>query len=407
MDNAPPRRPVVIRYRWQLAALVAVAVTSTTTLFVLTGSKRPVTTAATPACSTVPSPAVSAQVPVLPVSHWEKRFLETWAFERTEALPASRTGDSWRHYDLSYSVDANTAMFRATGNRRYLDRALEYITGVTATAKPSKDLPTCQYRDNCLGWVSMREDLQPTGVEVPLYESYFWRHATTTLRVMRQTPRVYDDPGYRKQYDTLLAFTEKNVFDKWHTRGANDNIYRSRTHRASHWAAITVNLAAVTEDPARYDPAVQQRLERHQVVNGQFASDRYDLTGSAICLTPSLSLCTPRAPESGGVPGRERHNLPAADLGGAAWSGGGPSRSELSASRDQVVRGSAQLAGPDRFLSLVEEIVRLLLDVTYRLAPFLDRLHRWCRRGSADHGGGTHPGINSGGEAEAAKSSGW
>lgn len=252
MESSQPRTPWFIRHRWPLLALLAVAVTGAG-LLTLPDRSRPTAPAVSPACSATPGPAVSAQAPVLPVSHWEERYLETWAFERTEALPASRTADSWKHYDLSYSVDANTAMYRATGNLRYLDRALEYITGVVDTARPSRELSTSQYRDDYLGWVSNREDLQPTGVEVPLYESYFWRHATTTLRVMRQTPAVYDDPGYRTRYDTLLAFAEENIFDKWHARGADDNIYRSRTHMASHWAAIAVNLAAATEDPSRRD----------------------------------------------------------------------------------------------------------------------------------------------------------
>lgn len=68
-----------------------------------------------------PSVARSA-VPVLPVSHWEAQYLKGWEFERENCLPASRSGDSWNHYNLSYDVNANTAMFQATGQTRYLDR---------------------------------------------------------------------------------------------------------------------------------------------------------------------------------------------------------------------------------------------------------------------------------------------
>jgi hypothetical protein len=251
MVSFQPRKPGFLRRPWVLVALMAVVVVTGAVVVVLRDRQGPATGAATPRCSA--ERASVAPVPVLPVSHWEGRYLQTWAFERTEALPASRTADSWQHYNLSYAVDANTAMFRATGSTRYLDRALEYITNVTATARPSKSLATSQYRDDYLGWVSNREDLEPNGVEVPLYESYFWRHATTTLRVMRQTPAVYDDPGYRARYEKLLAFAEQHVFAKWHSRGADDNIYRSRTHMASHWAAIALNLAVVTEDPVRRD----------------------------------------------------------------------------------------------------------------------------------------------------------
>jgi hypothetical protein len=198
-----------------------------------------------------PSPVTRSPVAVLPVSHWEKKYLDGWDFERENGLPASRSGDSWNHYSLSYDVDANTAMFRATSQTRYLDRALEYVENVTASAKPSSSLPTSQYRDQFHGWISNREDLQPNGVEVPLYESYFWRHATTLLRVIRQTPTVYDDPRYRQRYEKLLGFAEEHVFTKWQTRGEKDNIYRDRTHMAAHWAAISLNLSLTTADDSR------------------------------------------------------------------------------------------------------------------------------------------------------------
>ena len=196
-------------------------------------------------------PASQPVVTLRPVRYWEDRFLESWEYDRRNGLPASRLPDSWEHYSVSYDVDANTAMYRATGRVRYLQRALEYVGNVVATAQVSSSLPTSQYRDQYLGWVSFRPDLDEPGVEVPLYESYFWRYATTLLRVMRQTPAVYADPAYRERYDRLLQFAEVHIFDKWFSRGADDNIYRSRTHMAAHWATIALNLSRITEDPAR------------------------------------------------------------------------------------------------------------------------------------------------------------
>jgi hypothetical protein len=186
-----------------------------------------------------------------PVSDWEQRFLATWESDHRIDEPASRSPDSWEHYDLAYAIDSNTAIFRATGTTRYLDRALAYVGNVVATARLSSTLPTSQYHDGYLGWVSFRVDLNPTGVEVPLYESYFWRYATTMLRAMRDTPAVYGDPSYRARYDSLVEFAEIQMFDKWYARGANDTIYRSRTHLAAHWAMIALNLALLTSDPTR------------------------------------------------------------------------------------------------------------------------------------------------------------
>jgi hypothetical protein len=233
--------------RWILLGILGVLVAAAAVYAVRNGQDEPEVTAT----ASAPAPSATSRGPVLPVSHWEAKYLDGWEFERANGLPASRSGDSWNHYSLSYDVDANTAMFQATGQTRYLDRALEYVENVTASAKESSSLPTSQYRDRFHGWVSYREDLQPNGVEVPLYESYFWRHATTLLRVIRQTPAVHDDPRYRQRYEKLLGFAEEHIFTKWQTRGEKDNIYRDRTHMAAHWAAISLNLSLITTDDSR------------------------------------------------------------------------------------------------------------------------------------------------------------
>src|SRR5262249_57224538 len=74
---------------------------------------------------------------------------------------------------------------------------------------------------------------------------------TTMLRVMRRTPGVYDNRRYRGEYDRLLGFAEANIFQKWYERCANDNICRSATHMASHWALIALNLSVITTDDKR------------------------------------------------------------------------------------------------------------------------------------------------------------
>jgi hypothetical protein len=82
---------------------------------------------------------------------------------------------------------------------------------------------------------------------VPLYESYFWRYGTALLAAMH-------DAGLRTpEYRRLLEFAEVHVFEKWYARGADETIYRERTHMAAHWALIAVHLARVTADPARRD----------------------------------------------------------------------------------------------------------------------------------------------------------
>jgi len=178
-------------------------------------------------------------------------YQQSWNFEYQDTLPQTRSADSWDHYEASYVVDANTAMFRATDERRYLDRALEYVENVVAAARVSSSLRSSQFRDRYRGWVSMRPDLDRPGEEVPLYESYFWRYATGLLVALRESPAVSDDRRYQSRFRALREFAEVHVFEKWYARGPLENIYRERTHMAAHWALIAQNLAVVTEDPGR------------------------------------------------------------------------------------------------------------------------------------------------------------
>lgn len=184
------------------------------------------------------------------VADWEKLFLNSWNSTHTsDFLPRSNSLDSYQFYNLGYGIDGNTAMYRASGKTEYLDRALLYVNNMVKNAKVSSSLSGSKFKDSYLGWTS--KEGGTSGQEVPLWESYCWRYVTQLLRVIRETPELYNNPTYRSQYDRLLAFSEKNIFEKWYRRGANSYIYRSRTHMAAHWAYIAMNLARMTTDPAK------------------------------------------------------------------------------------------------------------------------------------------------------------
>ena len=251
LDPATRTRPGKARRRRALPALISVLVAGVAVLALVTITRSPGTAPLATELVPAPPPSPGLAAPVRPVGYWEQRYLESWEYDRENGLAASRQPDSWKHYEISYDVDANTAMYRATGQPRYLQRALEYVENVVATARRSSSLPTSQYRDRYIGWVSQRPDLDPSGVEVPLYESYFWRYATTLLRIMRQTPAVYADTAYRARYERLLGFAQEHIFDKWYDRGVEDNIYRSRTHLVAHWSTIALNLSLLSDDPQR------------------------------------------------------------------------------------------------------------------------------------------------------------
>ncbi|WP_229071130.1 hypothetical protein [Actinoplanes sp. DH11] len=195
------------------------------------------------------APSRQDRLKVKPVSHWTALYQKSWDFQYREGLPLSRSADSRDHYDLAYDIDSLVAMFRATDQRRYLDRALTFTENVVAVAKPSASLPRSGFGDRYQGWASSKSG--EGGDEVPLYESYFWRYGTTLLTAIRDSPGVWGDAGYRARYDRLLGFAETDIFEKWFTRGADDNIYRERTHMAAHWALIALNLSRLTGDAGR------------------------------------------------------------------------------------------------------------------------------------------------------------
>jgi hypothetical protein len=198
----------------------------------------------------VAAPVPSAPRPKLqPVSYWAQIFEQSWDYQARTAQPMSRSRDSQDHYDLSYTLDANVAMFRATGGLRYLDRSLAYIDNVASSSVTSSSLPGSRFKDHYHGWPSSKSG--EGGDEVPLYESYFWRYATQLLVAMRQSPKVYATARYRSVHDRLLSFAEVDIFEKWYSRGAGETIFRDRTHMASHWALIALNLGQLTGDAGR------------------------------------------------------------------------------------------------------------------------------------------------------------
>ena len=217
---------------------------------VMVGTARP----ASPPPATQPSapppaapPAPPGTHPLMSVAQWEAKFKAAHdAEQRSKYDPWSKGGNSEKYYFVAYGVDGLVAMYEATGKTGYLDRALSYIDHIVEDAKPSSSIPTSQYKDQYLGWPA--QDLG--GNEIPLYETYLWRYVTRLLRVIRFTPALYNDPAYKSRYDKLLEFSEVNIFEKWYTRGTS-NLYRSRTHMASHCAFIAFDLSLLTTDAAR------------------------------------------------------------------------------------------------------------------------------------------------------------
>ena len=208
------------------------------------------TLAAFPAVSTSGDAPKKELPPLRTPAEWVTLATKELEAEHQEVLlPMSQSGNSCKYYNLAYGIDGNTVLFEATGDLKYLDRALSYAENVVKSAKPSRELPGSEFKDEFLGWPAFDVPTDKTikGGEYPLYESYCWRYVARALRVVRQTPKVWDDKEYRTRFDSLLAFTEKHIFRKWAKRGEK-HLYRSQTHMASHWAYIALELSILTSD---------------------------------------------------------------------------------------------------------------------------------------------------------------
>jgi hypothetical protein len=192
-----------------------------------------------------PLPAQSTGA-LLPVDHWRQLFDRNAPTADADSERLSLSSDSYDFYSLSYAIDEQASMFQAVGDWAYAGRGLRYAMNMIGSARRSSSLVTSGFRDHFRGWVSPEND----GDETPLYESYAWRYVTRLLRVIE--PSLDDAPAdIRREYARALAFTETDIVDKWLSRGADDYIYRSRTHMAAHWASIALDVSRLTADPAR------------------------------------------------------------------------------------------------------------------------------------------------------------
>jgi hypothetical protein len=190
-------------------------------------------------------PRAQPSRPPLPVDHWRALFDADVAAANADSERLSRSADSWDFYSLSYSLDEQASMFAATGDYAYARQGLRYATNMIASAQLSSSMPTSSFRDDYLGWVSEAN----AGDETPLYESYVWRYVTRLLRVL-QPALAEAPPDVRADAAAVLAFTETDIVEKWLSRGADEHVYRSRTHLAAHWALIALDVSRLTDEDA-------------------------------------------------------------------------------------------------------------------------------------------------------------
>ncbi|MBL7474041.1 hypothetical protein [Robertkochia sediminum] len=178
------------------------------------------------------------------IDHWISEFDNAWNAEYSYYLPKADSGSPFDIYMLAYAIDANTTMFKVTGDRKYLDRALEYVEAKIANAQVSSSLPNSSYKDSYLGWCNTDKASWPED-EVSLGEAHGFRMVSSLVRTLHDATDIRAEQSYQQRYEDLLQFMEVHIWEKWESRGMA-NIYRSRTHMASHWARMGMDLYYIT-----------------------------------------------------------------------------------------------------------------------------------------------------------------
>jgi len=166
------------------------------------------------------------------VKYWKRLFDDNWeANDLADALMRSKSRNrKQEYYWLGYYIDGLSSIWQATGDNLYLDEALALIKNTTDDA--------ISVGDGYKGWPSADNE------EHGLWDSFYWRHVATLLRVMYQSPDLRAS-GYQSQYEELLNFSENNIWNRYESKGTG-KFYRSKTHMASHWARIGMELHIIT-----------------------------------------------------------------------------------------------------------------------------------------------------------------
>lgn len=171
------------------------------------------------------------------VKYWQSKFDQEWLdndnqIDHADALLRAKSANvGQEYYFLAYYVDGLIKIWQATGENSYLDEALKLINLTVSDAT--------NVGNGYLGWPNNEND------GYPLWDSYYWRYVATLLRIMHQSPNLRATEDYQKQYEELLAFSEKNIWERYEVQGLN-NFYRINTHMSTHWARIGMELYIIT-----------------------------------------------------------------------------------------------------------------------------------------------------------------
>ena len=179
---------------------------------------------------------------IQPVSWWAAKWGDGTTdlnFNRPLSLGNGNSKDGWPMYQLGLGLDGNVALYRATKDTKFLDRALLYIENCINRASVSNatNFPSSSYKDGYLGWINISHPNAPDNNEQQLHEFYMWRY------VMQLLYHARGETAYASRLAAILEFTERNIWTKWYVRGSGQNrLYRETIYMASHTAMVALYL---------------------------------------------------------------------------------------------------------------------------------------------------------------------
>lgn len=193
-------------------------------------------------CTGADCPLTVAELRAVFDDEYAQASTGTSHFSNPNIAFASDAGRQQHYYGAEW-IEATVDVWQATGDDTYLERVQSWVDAMIAS---STVIGPGGSNEGYRGWPSDTSEAPRSVDGTPLWESYAWRHVATLLRVMRDSPALLARDGHQAWYDATLAFLDTHIWEKWH-QGGLGNLYRSRTHMASHWMLIAAELDYLTD----------------------------------------------------------------------------------------------------------------------------------------------------------------
>ena len=180
-------------------------------------------------CLTVSGPKTVAQLK----TEFEIAYAHSGG--RSEMLQYSLSdGSQQQYYYMNWNLTGAISAWQATGDIAYFNDAKQVVDN---TISNTKNISI--NGESYLGWP---EPNHPTGFE--LWDLMYWKEVATFLRIVHQSPSFIG--SQRAWFDSVVAFTERNIWDRYVAKAEDGNLYSYEPDGTSHSARIAMELYIIT-----------------------------------------------------------------------------------------------------------------------------------------------------------------